>query len=219
MLLDYNWPFYLQGVPTRLLSELHFHCQLAVHYGRISEQSTVSGSAKSSNSESNFFWDTQCLFFRRWSKAMRMLLEGDFGPITWKRRSYLYEQGLLLRQVLVIDHDDDDDDHFDHMGKKKLSVQAWSSDQWGSIYQWSTMLILGDEKFEGEMVMLGPSWHGTRQLWKGGINSLYTCYLSNLKRSRILKNVVQWERKQFTIFQIMKNLQMQSLCMTRPGVL
>ena len=65
----------------------------------------------------------------RWSKAMRMLLEGDFGPITWKRRSYLYEQGLLLRQVLVIDHDDDDDHHFDHMGKKKLSVQAWSSDQ------------------------------------------------------------------------------------------
>ena len=60
---------------------------------------------------------------------MRMLLEGDFGPITWKRRSYLYEQGLLLRQVLVIDHDDDDDDHSDHMGKKKLSVQAWSSDQ------------------------------------------------------------------------------------------
>ena len=62
---------------------------------------------------------------------MRMLLEGDFGPITWKRRSYLYEQGLLLRQVLVIDHDDDDDHHFDHMGKKKLSVQAWSSDQFG----------------------------------------------------------------------------------------
>ena len=64
---------------------------------------------------------------------MRMLLEGDFGPITWKRRSYLYEQGLLLRQVLVIDvdhnHDDDDDDHSDDMGKKKLSVQAWSSDQ------------------------------------------------------------------------------------------
>ena len=60
---------------------------------------------------------------------MRMLLEGDFGPITWKRRSYLYEQGLLLRQVLVIDHDDDDDHHFDHMGKKKLSVQAWFSDQ------------------------------------------------------------------------------------------
>ena len=60
---------------------------------------------------------------------MRMLLEGDFGPITWKRRSYLYEQGLLLRQVLVIDHDDDDDHHSDHMGKKKLSVQAWFSDQ------------------------------------------------------------------------------------------
>ena len=55
---------------------------------------------------------------------MRMLLEGDFGPITWKRRSYLYEQGLLLRQVLVIDHDDDDDHHFDHMGKKKLSVRT-----------------------------------------------------------------------------------------------
>ena len=154
---------------------------------------------------------------------MRMLLEGDFGPITWKRRSYLYEQGLLLTQVLVIDvdhnHDDDDDDHSDHMGKKKLSVQAWSSDQWGSIYQWSTMLILVDEKFEGEIVMLGPSWHGTCQLWKGGINSLYTCYLSNLKRSRILKNVVQWESKQFTIFEIMKNLQMQSLCITRPGML
>ena len=100
-----------------------------------------------------------------------------------------------------------------------LYVQAWSSDQWGSIYQWWTMLILVDEKFEGEIVMLGPSWHGTCQLWKGGINSLYTCYLSNLKRSRILKNVVQWESKQFTIFEIMKNLQMQSLCITRPGML
>ena len=70
---------------------------------------------------------------------MRMLLEGDFGPITWKRRSYLYEQGLLLRQVLVIDvhqnHDDGDDDHPDYIGKKKLSVQARSSDQGGSIYQ------------------------------------------------------------------------------------
>lgn len=32
---------------------------------------------------------------------MRMLLEGDFGPITWKRRSYLYEQGLLIRKALV----------------------------------------------------------------------------------------------------------------------
>ena len=111
------------------------------------------------------------------------------------------------------------DDHSDHMEKKKLSVQAGSSDQWGSIYQWWTMLILVDEKFEGEIVMLGPSWHGTCQLWKGGINSLYTCYLSNLKRSRILKNVVQWERKQFTHFEIMKNLQMQSLCITRPNML
>ena len=32
---------------------------------------------------------------------MRMLLDGDFGPITWKRRSYLYEQGLLIRKALV----------------------------------------------------------------------------------------------------------------------
>ena len=32
---------------------------------------------------------------------MRLLLEGEFGPITWKRRSYLYEQGLLIRKALV----------------------------------------------------------------------------------------------------------------------
>ena len=32
---------------------------------------------------------------------MRLLLEGEFGPITWKRRSYLYEQGLLIRKTLV----------------------------------------------------------------------------------------------------------------------
>ena len=31
---------------------------------------------------------------------MRLLLEGEFGPITWKRRSYLYEQGLLIRKTL-----------------------------------------------------------------------------------------------------------------------
>ena len=62
------------------------------------------------------------MFFLRWSKAMRMLLEGDFGPITWKRRSYLYEQGLLIRKALVsLNPSMNDVDSGDEKGLKEKS--------------------------------------------------------------------------------------------------
>ena len=73
---------------------------------------------------------------------MRLLLEGEFGPITWKRRSYLYEQGLLIRKTLVrlnlssAPYRKDHKDHKDtktrrkdkHTKTKKLSLRERSPD-------------------------------------------------------------------------------------------
>ena len=53
---------------------------------------------------------------------MRMLLDGDFGPITWKRRSYLYEQGLLIRKAQArLNPSINDVDSGDEKGLKEKS--------------------------------------------------------------------------------------------------
>ena len=36
-----------------------------------------------------------------WTKEASVLVEGQFGPLTWRRRRQLYEQGKLLVKLLV----------------------------------------------------------------------------------------------------------------------